>query len=923
VGKVDIYANQSLGLMAFRKNVSFFAIDMDRLALDDPAMTKQVCQEVAEAFAKGHYHCLPVSTFPMADIKKALGLMRAGKHVGKVVLLNYDEQGAPLPCPVERPLRVMRNGATYLLTGSNGGFATRLAIYAMQQGVRHFILANRSSDELSPMAKSLSEDLGVRYTMVKADTSIEADVLRLLEVARAHDPPITTIVHCVGVSGDVKVCDFKDGEDFDKVANGKALGAWYLSKHSEDMALENFVVVSSIASLIGGMGNAAYSAANAYLDALIRYRRAKGLPGTTFNMGSVSDAGILVKNIAARRFQRKLGLEFLTANKAIEELELGLHANASQVVTMFFKQQTRQMFPSQAAWSHLHDEPITLGVSAVTGAMSVKEIAAHLAEEIKAITQASEVLPTSSLVNLGLDSFGFIELSGRIQRTFGIDINSLKLSPEQTLQAVAATIHKLQRRGQDGAANADGQGAAQEAQGGATIKVLERGISVGAMMASPSEAGQKKKGPASLQSLLSARPAWSVRSSAQGSAYLLFGATGMVGCHILRDLLEDKARRGPVYCVVFRAVTPEAALQRVVGRMKQLFIWKPEYANAFVALPGDMTKDVWFDLPAPVYERLVVEVGCVIHAACPRKWGAVESGHGDTQTTGVSNVIAFAQRSQAVLHYLSTAWLDILDVVNKEEREMVLTSVAYVAHKRRAEDMLDYACKTTGIQAVAYRQSLISASSKGAFFGDLVLLDNVRVMYALGMITSQSSTFMAIPADAMASWVAAKVLRRRSSTHKVNRLKVRTSTPLAHAIRVKDLCDVAEKLRRKPIDRTATTEQLAAALPQIDGVSLLNDDMTRLAVLMEGSGKELEAKLRKRQGAGGRASQVKLAIMRKLGKTRGQARGQGRSALDYLADYIHANPEVVTESRLVRLIQEWNSQQKRSGDNIRELTTSQ
>ena len=50
MGTVDIFADNKLGLLAFRKNISFFAIDMDRLWLDDPELSA----EVNTRFEGGH-----------------------------------------------------------------------------------------------------------------------------------------------------------------------------------------------------------------------------------------------------------------------------------------------------------------------------------------------------------------------------------------------------------------------------------------------------------------------------------------------------------------------------------------------------------------------------------------------------------------------------------------------------------------------------------------------------------------------------------------------------------------------------------------------------------------------------------------------------------------------------------------------------
>jgi NAD(P)-dependent dehydrogenase (short-subunit alcohol dehydrogenase family) len=334
---VDIFSNSALPLLAFRKNLSFFAIDMDRLALDDPGAVREVAMEVGRHMQEGHYHPLPIKTFPMGKIREALEFMKKGQHTGKVVLVNYDEEGRDLPSIVERPSHIFRPDMTYVITGGAGGLGAKLVWYALQKGARHFIITTRSEEPEAVRAKfeMVLREQGASLTVVRVDTGEEEDVRRLMEVAKTASPPVRSIFHLAGGFKAKKIEELEDGTDFDTWAGGKARGAWLLSEMSQAVGLdlEQFVVVSSIAGLIGGAHNAVYSAANAYLDALIRERRAKGLPGLTYNMGSIADVGILVKNAQARRFQDLAGMEYMTAFRAIEELELGLMADLPQVRT--------------------------------------------------------------------------------------------------------------------------------------------------------------------------------------------------------------------------------------------------------------------------------------------------------------------------------------------------------------------------------------------------------------------------------------------------------------------------------------------------------------------------------------------------------------------------------------------------------------
>ena len=75
-------------------------------------------------------------------------------------------------------------------------------------------------------------------------------------------------------------------------------GTWILDKLTEQDELEFFVVFSSIASLLGGVGKGDYVAGNAYLDAYAAYRNKKGKRTLSISWPVWKDAGMAVDNYA-------------------------------------------------------------------------------------------------------------------------------------------------------------------------------------------------------------------------------------------------------------------------------------------------------------------------------------------------------------------------------------------------------------------------------------------------------------------------------------------------------------------------------------------------------------------------------------------------------------------------------------------------
>ena len=89
-----------------------------------------------------------------------------------------------------------------------------------------------------------------------------------------------------------------------------------LHQMSLEMDLDFFVMFSSMASIVGNMGQSSYSACNAFQDSLAQYRRhVLGLPGLAINWGPISGAGVMERETGIVKLMTKVGLGFIHAKE--------------------------------------------------------------------------------------------------------------------------------------------------------------------------------------------------------------------------------------------------------------------------------------------------------------------------------------------------------------------------------------------------------------------------------------------------------------------------------------------------------------------------------------------------------------------------------------------------------------------------------
>jgi NADPH:quinone reductase-like Zn-dependent oxidoreductase/SAM-dependent methyltransferase len=103
LGKRDLELNTKLSQRPFLKQLSFFAIDLDRLLAARPAVALGVFKEVMQDVAAGRLRPLPHLVFPISRIQESFQTMLKARHIGKVVVAVKEPHLAVQPPPLPAP----------------------------------------------------------------------------------------------------------------------------------------------------------------------------------------------------------------------------------------------------------------------------------------------------------------------------------------------------------------------------------------------------------------------------------------------------------------------------------------------------------------------------------------------------------------------------------------------------------------------------------------------------------------------------------------------------------------------------------------------------------------------------------------------------------------------------------------------------
>jgi acyl transferase domain-containing protein/NADPH:quinone reductase-like Zn-dependent oxidoreductase/acyl carrier protein len=462
LGKRDLEFNAKVGLRPFLRQLSFFAVDLDRLVASRPDVSTRLFAEVMALIDSGKLRPLPHIVYPVGRVREAFRILLKARHIGKVVLSMQEPFVPVLPAP--RPAPRFRADGTYIVTGGLGGFGLATARWLVTHGARHLLLLGRNGAN-SPGAQQAIDQLqkaGANVKIASVNVASASDLAGVLAGARKSMPPLVGVFHAAMVLDDAPIAELTR-ERFEKVLAPKVAGAWNLHELTRNDPIEHFVLYSSVSAVVGNPAQANYVAANYYLDMLAHQRRALGLPALAVDWGVVRDVGVVAAKVALARHLENIGMIPLPAQAMLDALGVLMQTNAVQSTILRADWSlVRRSFPV------LKDSP---RLSLLKGRSTEDESQAGLKEGeslIEALagtpsderhpklqgfvcelvarvlgTAASKLDTEEPLTKLGMDSLMAVELATRIKKEAQIDIPTMTFMRGPSISQLTTSLLEL------------------------------------------------------------------------------------------------------------------------------------------------------------------------------------------------------------------------------------------------------------------------------------------------------------------------------------------------------------------------------------------------------------------------------------------------------------------------------------------------
>ncbi len=610
LGKRDIYDQTHISLYPFRKNIAFFAIDMAEMFSTQSTMGNKIVEALQLVFKEDvvKNHCY--SLFSMANYKEAFTHMSKALHFGKVVLKPFwGELSSPVPYQTKSVH--VHSDKSYLIVGGVRGLGLVIAEWLIDKGARHLILVNRSGlphEETESQIQLLQEIAQV--SIYKADVSCRNQVADLiLNVCNDH-PPLDGVFHCAVVLRDKETRDMTPDDVYDVLAP-KAFGGIHLHEETRSLNLSMFLLMGSMSSFIGNIGQSNYAAANTILKSIASLRQQQGLAAQYVDWGLFHETGFVSRDKDLLEKVKKFGFNEMSNAHFKDYLDriLGNRNLVWGVPGGSFDKQLEGSINIAPRFSLMKNrirarQKKTPGAFASDFASMSKDIrlekmillVKHTISDILDL-EIEDIDDDDKLMDLGIDSLNGIELLTQFESGLGTSISAASLAQAPSIRLISERLLTILGLKFDASKN------------GTQTNLLK------------TTSGFKNGAGADLD-LLAARKQLkllpeipeNIRTLKENPVIFLTGVTGLLGSHLFRDLINLT----PYHVYLF--IRPEAGKTDLMPKLENtiekfgLDLDLKTISSRFTLFSGDISKPN-LGLAPKEWDKIQQTADVILHSA--------------------------------------------------------------------------------------------------------------------------------------------------------------------------------------------------------------------------------------------------------------------------------------------------------------------
>ncbi|KYQ88159.1 putative fatty acid synthase [Tieghemostelium lacteum] len=403
-----------------------------------PLLFSNIMKIIIDSISSGNLKMVPLTIYSSNQVKEAIQSLSKSKHIGKL-MVNFENHYYDISKGmIKDQYQLSSLKETLLITGQSGIVIPILKwiIQRSTKSLKNIIILSRSAmkwDLKWLISYCTSKCIPIKIHFRQCNVSDKSEIINQIEsIQKELSEPILikSIIHFAAVYEYVSFEKLTE-KSFQITHNPKVIGAINLHELSLELkwSLDNYILISSTASITAGATQGPYNSANLMLDHLAIYRRSIGLSAVSINFGAMSYGE--ASNIAVADYVTSQGLNIVSSPKMLGALEIALsHSSPANFIcanldfVKFYCQSTRL----QSKIEHLIQKPDQIYQYHNRNALNMDgEVSDLILQQLtNIVANILSVDPSSlnhhiKLKDYGIDSLLTSQLKSDIEETFKVN----------------------------------------------------------------------------------------------------------------------------------------------------------------------------------------------------------------------------------------------------------------------------------------------------------------------------------------------------------------------------------------------------------------------------------------------------------------------------------------------------------------------